>query len=134
MNAPPMKTISRAMHLSKKYGKRDIDKIDKVVDRTVTTRMSNEFELQTDASNKALMHRVKALDDHSHALGVIKGSNEELMKPTCVAHSLLKPASLIESRLKVRSTSGLEKILPSTGAWREAVKSIRICWLPACFL
>jgi hypothetical protein len=61
----------------------------------------------------------------SHALGVVVCSDEELMKASCLAHSLLKLASLLESRLKVRNTSGFEKILPSTRALREAVKSIR---------
>jgi regulator of replication initiation timing len=68
------------MYSSKKHGKREIDKVDKIVDkivdRVVTKRMSNEFEPQTDASNKALMHRVKVLEDQNAQLSKEK---QELM-------------------------------------------------------
>jgi hypothetical protein len=61
----------------------------------------------------------------NHALGIVVCSDEELMKASCLAHSLLKLASLLESRLKIRNTSGFETNLPSTRALREAIKSIR---------
>lgn len=61
----------------------------------------------------------------SHALGVAVCSDEDLMKASCLAHSLLKLSSLLDSRLKVRSSGGFEKVLPSTRALREAIKSIR---------
>jgi hypothetical protein len=38
------------------------------VDRAVEKRMSNEFDSQTDSSNKALMHRVKGLEEQNARL------------------------------------------------------------------
>jgi len=64
----PMKTISRAVHSSKKQGKRAMDKVDKMMDRTVTKRMSNEFEPKDDVSNIALLHRVKVLEKQNAKL------------------------------------------------------------------
>jgi hypothetical protein len=58
----------------------------------------------------------------SHALGVVMYLEEALMKASCLAHSLLKLASLLESRLKAQSTSNFENILPSTRILREVVK------------
>lgn len=52
-------------------------------------------------------------------------SDEELMKASCLAHSLLKLASLLESRLKVRSKGSFDKMLTSTRALREAIKTIK---------
>lgn len=51
-------------------------------------------------------------------------SDEELMKSLTLAHSLLKVASLLESRLKVRSSSGFNKPLTSTRPLRESIKSV----------
>ena len=83
MNATPMKTISRAEHSSKKHGKRAIDEVDKIVDRAVTKRMSNGFEPKTDASNKALVHRVKGLEEQNARLSnenqILGEKCEELM-------------------------------------------------------
>jgi len=54
-------------------------------------------------------------------------SDEELMKASCLGHSLLKLSSLLDSRLKVRanSTGTFEKTLTSTRALREAIKTIK---------
>ena len=51
--------------------------------------------------------------------------DEELMKAACLAHSLLKLASLLEARLKVRTSSGSYKILASTRTLFEATKAIK---------
>uniref|UniRef100_A0A7S1V1E9 Uncharacterized protein n=1 Tax=Grammatophora oceanica TaxID=210454 RepID=A0A7S1V1E9_9STRA len=56
---------------------------------------------------------------------IICCSDEELMKASVLAHSLLKLASLLESRLKVRSSGSFEKTLTSTRALREAIKTIK---------
>jgi hypothetical protein len=63
-----MKTISRAVHSSKKHGRKAIDKMDKIIDRSVTRRMSNEFEPESDASSSVLLHRVKALEKQNAKL------------------------------------------------------------------
>ena len=67
--------------------------------------------------------------------GVTVCSDEELMKAACLAHSLLKLASLLDSRLKIRAAShgtsigagpsNAVKTLPSTRALREAIKTIK---------
>lgn len=53
--------------------------------------------------------------------------DEDLMKAACLAHSLLKLASLLDSRLFVRSLSGITstKILTRTRALREGFKIIK---------
>lgn len=52
-------------------------------------------------------------------------TDEELMKAEALAHSLLKVASLLESRLKVRNnSSSFHKALTSTRTLREAIKSV----------
>jgi len=53
--------------------------------------------------------------------------DEDLMKAACLAHSLLKLASLLDSRLKVRSRLGITstKTLTNTRALREAIKTIK---------
>jgi hypothetical protein len=53
--------------------------------------------------------------------------DEDLMKAACLAHSLLKLASLLDSRLRVRSRSGITstKTLTNTRALREAIKTIK---------
>jgi hypothetical protein len=53
---------------------------------------------------------------------IVLSSDEELMKASCLAHSLLKLSGLLESRLKVR---GINKTLTSTRALREANRTIR---------
>ena len=77
--------------------------------------------------------------ERDRACGVIALCTDEgLMKAACLAHSLLKLASLLDSRLKIRSASGsgaaaafsggggaTTKILPSTRALREAIKTIQ---------
>lgn len=57
--------------------------------------------------------------------GIVVCSDEELMKSACLAHSLLKLASLLDSRIKVRSHLGANKTLTSTRALREAIKTIK---------
>jgi hypothetical protein len=57
--------------------------------------------------------------------GIVVCSDEELMKSACLAHSLLKLASLLDSRIKVRSHLGTNKTLTSTRALREAIKTIK---------
>jgi len=54
-------------------------------------------------------------------------SDEELMKASCLAHSLLKLASLLDDRLKVRGTAsnGFERTLVSTRTLQEAIKTIK---------
>lgn len=83
MNTSPMKTIYRAVDSTKKHGKRAIHKVDKIVDRTVTRRMSNEFEPMKGASNDALMHRVKDLEKQNAKLyeenKILDEKCEELM-------------------------------------------------------
>jgi hypothetical protein len=64
----PMKTISRAVHSSKKHGRKAMDKMDKIMDRTVTKRMSSEFEPEPEASTSALLHRVKVLEKQNAKL------------------------------------------------------------------
>ena len=56
---------------------------------------------------------------------VVLCSDEELMKAACLAHSLLKLASLLESRLKIRGHSSFNRALTSTRALREAIKAIK---------
>jgi hypothetical protein len=62
-------------------------------------------------------------DDRSNS--VVCCSDEELMKASCLSHSLLKLSSLLESRLKVRHSGAFEKTLTSTRALREAIKTIK---------
>jgi hypothetical protein len=54
-------------------------------------------------------------------------TDEHLMKGACLAHSLLKLSSLLDSRLKVRSAVGgiATKTLTNTRALREAIKTIK---------
>jgi hypothetical protein len=54
-------------------------------------------------------------------------SDEDLMKAACLAHSLLKLSSLLDSRLKVRTRLGITstKTLTNTRALREAIKTIK---------
>ena len=77
--------------------------------------------------------------EKDRACGVITLCTDEgLMKAACLAHSLLKLASLLDSRLKIRSSTNsgaaaaftggggaTTKILPSTRALREAIKTIQ---------
>jgi hypothetical protein len=57
---------------------------------------------------------------------IIVCSDEEMMKAACLAHSLLKLASLLESRLKTRGHDGFDKALTSTRALRDAIKTIKL--------
>lgn len=57
---------------------------------------------------------------------VVLCTDEELMKAACLAHSLLKLASLLESRLKIRGHSSFNRALTSTRALREAIKTIKL--------
>ena len=62
-------------------------------------------------------------DDRSNS--IVCCTDEELMKASCLAHSLLKLSSLLECRLKVRQNGAFEKALTSTRALREAIKTIK---------
>lgn len=53
-------------------------------------------------------------------------SDEELMRASCLSHSLLKLSMLLDDRLKVRTRNGFNKMLVSTRALREAIKTIKI--------
>jgi hypothetical protein len=55
---------------------------------------------------------------------IVLCSDEDLMKAACLAHSLLKLSSLLNSRLRLRS-AGRNKTLSSTRTLKEAIKSIR---------
>jgi hypothetical protein len=57
---------------------------------------------------------------------VVICSDEELMKAACLSHSLLKLSSLLDSRIKIRGSSGYNRTLTSTRTLREAVKAIRL--------
>lgn len=57
---------------------------------------------------------------------VVVCSDEELMKAACLAHSLLKLSSLLDSRLKIRGSSGYNRALTSTRTLREAIKAIKL--------
>jgi hypothetical protein len=58
--------------------------------------------------------------------GITVCSDEELMKAATLAHSLMKLASLLDSRLKIRTSSGFNRPLTSTRALREAIKTIML--------
>eukprot|EP00523_Entomoneis_sp_CCMP467_P003213 CAMPEP_0168742486 /NCGR_PEP_ID=MMETSP0724-20121128/13060_1 /TAXON_ID=265536 /ORGANISM="Amphiprora sp., Strain CCMP467" /LENGTH=1240 /DNA_ID=CAMNT_0008790035 /DNA_START=101 /DNA_END=3823 /DNA_ORIENTATION=- len=51
-------------------------------------------------------------------------TDEELMKALTLSHSLLKVSSLLETRLKVRNSSGFNKPLTSTRPLRESIKTV----------
>jgi hypothetical protein len=57
---------------------------------------------------------------------IIVCSDEEMMKAACLAHSLLKLASLLESRLQTKGHDGFNKTLTSTRALRDAIKTIKL--------
>lgn len=52
-------------------------------------------------------------------------NDEELMNASCMGHSLLKLASLLDSRLKVRGGGSYNKTLTSTRTLQEAIKTIK---------
>lgn len=56
---------------------------------------------------------------------IVVSSDEELMRAACLAHSLLKLASLLESRLLIRLAGNKAQALTSTRALREAIKTIK---------
>jgi hypothetical protein len=64
-------------------------------------------------------------DVTGHTNKIVCCSDEELMKAACLSHSLLKLSSLLESRLKMRGSSGYNRTLTSTRTLREAMKTIR---------
>ncbi len=64
----PIKAVSRAVHSSKKQGKRAFDKVDRMMDRTITRRLSNEIDTSEDVSNRALLQRVKTLEKQNEWL------------------------------------------------------------------
>lgn len=60
-----------------------------------------------------------------HTGKIVVCSGDEAMKAACLAHSLLKLASLLDCRLKNRSSAGFDRTLTSTRALREAIKAIK---------
>jgi hypothetical protein len=56
---------------------------------------------------------------------IVVCSDEELMKAACLAHSLLKLSSLLDSRIKIRGGTGTNRALTSTRTLREAIKAIK---------
>ena len=60
----------------------------------------------------------------SQKAGIVMCTDEEMTKSACLAHSLLKVSSLLESRLQVRG-NGYTKTLSSTRALREAIKTLK---------
>jgi len=54
---------------------------------------------------------------------IVVTTDEELVKASCLAHSLLKLSSLLESRLRVRGARN--KTLSSTRTLQEAIKTIK---------
>lgn len=65
-------------------------------------------------------------DSGGQSSKIVVCSDDELMKAACLAHNLLKLAGLLEKRLIIRSSSGLNKSLTSTRALREAIKTIKM--------
>lgn len=57
---------------------------------------------------------------------IVVCSDEDMMKASCLAHSLLKLASQLEGRLKTKGHDGFSRTLISTRALREAIKSIKL--------
>jgi len=114
LSAPSTDTAARNTSQDKGPSASDMD-LDGSIEREEQTLLDELVHLQP------LLEFTK----DSHALGVGICSDEDLMKASCLAHSLLKLSSLLDSRLKDRSSRGFEKVLPSTRALREAIKSIR---------
>jgi len=76
----PMRTILRAVHLSKKQGRKaSMDKMDKIMDRNVMIRMSSEFEPEPDASASALLHQVKVMEKQNTKLA----EKNEMLSEKC---------------------------------------------------
>lgn len=64
-------------------------------------------------------------DSTGQAIKIIVSSDEELMRAACLAHSLLKLASLLENRIRIRGTATFNRTLTSTRTLREAIKTIK---------
>ena len=60
----------------------------------------------------------------SHRSSIVMCSDEELTKAACLAHSLLKVSSLLETRLQIRGKR-YTKTLSSTRALLEAIKTLK---------
>lgn len=86
-----------------------------------------EKEEQIFALEMEHLKSVLEFSKNGQSHSIVCCSDEELMKASCLAHSLLKLSSLLESRLKVRmrGSGTFEKTLTSTRALREAIKTIK---------
>lgn len=85
-----------------------------------------EREEQNLAFEATYLQSLMDFSQETHRQEIVTCSDEELMKASCLAHSLLKLSSLLENRLKVRgSVGGFDKSLSSTRALREAIKTIK---------
>lgn len=99
MTDSPLKTISRAVHASKKKGQRAVEKIDKLVDRKGNEgRLTSEmFERQTahgDTSKGALSRRVNELESENEKLV----EANQLLEARC--HRLEKDKKELELSLR----------------------------------
>jgi hypothetical protein len=56
---------------------------------------------------------------------IVLCTEDELTRAACLAHSLLKLASLLESRIKIRGSGSFNRALTSTRTLREAIKTIK---------
>ena len=101
MSGSPIKSISRAVHSSKKKGKKAIEKVDRMLDRSVTNRLSNEFEPSNDASNSALLQRVKVLEKQNAKLSEKNTRLEEKCDQLTEENERLQRA-VRESKVKLR--------------------------------
>ncbi len=92
-------------------------------------RSLDEFVDGTEGEDAALQFELSYLkpylDFSQESKKISISSDEELMRAACLAHSLLKLAGLLESRLTIYGKDGKTKLLSSTRALREAIKTIR---------
>lgn len=78
------------------------------------------------AQEAAILQKLLDFDGSEKGPNIVVCSDEDLMKASCLAHSLLKLAGLLLSRLKVRQhTSDRFKTLTATRTLQEAIKTIK---------
>ncbi|GAX19291.1 hypothetical protein FisN_4Lh133 [Fistulifera solaris] len=92
-------------------------------------RSLDEFVDGTEGEDAALQFELSYLkpylDFSQENKKISISTDEELMRAACLAHSLLKLAGLLEARLTIYGKDGKTKLLSSTRALREAIKTIR---------
>ena len=86
----------------------------------------SDGEEQLTSMELQYLKRYLDFDTTGQINSVVLCSDEDLMKAACLAHSLLKLASVLESRLKIRGHSAFNRALTSTRALREAIKTIKL--------